>query len=103
MDTCDNCGKLAELYHNELSGLAYCEKCDAKFTPEARKPGLEVKSDERYVQVSGWDEVTGSWNEIAQYATVEEAKATVETWGKDSTLYDRFEIREVRTLELVKP
>lgn len=28
MDTCDNCGTLAELFHNETTGLAFCEACD---------------------------------------------------------------------------
>jgi hypothetical protein len=27
-DGCDNCGRVAELYHNEASGLAFCESCD---------------------------------------------------------------------------
>jgi len=33
MDTCDKCGKTAELYHNEASGLAYCETCDMASEP----------------------------------------------------------------------
>jgi hypothetical protein len=28
-DACDNCGRVAELYHNESAGLAFCEACDA--------------------------------------------------------------------------
>jgi len=28
MDTCDKCGKTAELYHNEATGLAYCDACE---------------------------------------------------------------------------
>lgn len=29
MDKCDNCGKNAELYYNEATGLAFCDACDA--------------------------------------------------------------------------
>jgi hypothetical protein len=28
LNDCDNCGKEAELYHNERTGLAFCEFCD---------------------------------------------------------------------------
>jgi hypothetical protein len=28
-DGCDNCGEIRELYHNERTGLAFCEACDA--------------------------------------------------------------------------
>lgn len=34
-NTCDNCGVEAELYHNEASGLAYCEGCDMASEVEA--------------------------------------------------------------------
>jgi hypothetical protein len=27
-DGCDNCGTVAELFHNEATGLALCEECD---------------------------------------------------------------------------
>jgi hypothetical protein len=33
-DGCDNCGQVAELYHNEASGLALCEDCDTAFEAE---------------------------------------------------------------------
>lgn len=29
MDACDNCKRKAELYHNEATGLSFCETCDA--------------------------------------------------------------------------
>jgi hypothetical protein len=28
MDTCDQCGRKAELFHNEQAGLALCDPCD---------------------------------------------------------------------------
>jgi hypothetical protein len=28
-DGCDHCGRIAELYHNETTGLALCDACDA--------------------------------------------------------------------------
>jgi hypothetical protein len=27
-DGCDGCGKVADLFHNEATGLAFCEACD---------------------------------------------------------------------------
>jgi len=44
MDTCDKCGKTAELFHNEASGLAYCETCD--LASEADTADYSVVSDE---------------------------------------------------------
>ena len=48
MDTCDKCGQTAELYHNEASGLAYCDSCEtASFgaveaaRPESRLDAIE--------------------------------------------------------------
>jgi hypothetical protein len=34
MDSCDKCGRSAELFYNEESGLAYCESCDEDETNE---------------------------------------------------------------------
>lgn len=31
MHECDNCGREAELFHNEDAGLAFCEDCDAAY------------------------------------------------------------------------
>jgi len=28
IDTCDSCGKRRELWHNESTGLSFCEPCD---------------------------------------------------------------------------
>jgi hypothetical protein len=28
-DGCDGCGKVADLFHNEATGLSFCESCDA--------------------------------------------------------------------------
>jgi hypothetical protein len=40
-DGCDRCGKLADLFHNEASGLSLCEACD-RITDE-----VEAALDER--------------------------------------------------------
>jgi hypothetical protein len=36
MDKCDRCGKAAELYHNEASGLAFCDACETAATEASR-------------------------------------------------------------------
>lgn len=34
-DGCDECGKVADLYHNDRLGLALCERCDIAADEEA--------------------------------------------------------------------
>jgi hypothetical protein len=38
MDTCDNCGFVSELYHNEMTGLAFCADCDADHQEPEEQP-----------------------------------------------------------------
>jgi hypothetical protein len=40
---CDNCGRLAELYHNEDTGLALCEDCDR--ATDRDQPGSTLVGD----------------------------------------------------------
>jgi uncharacterized Zn finger protein (UPF0148 family) len=35
---CDNCGVIAPLFHNEPTGLAFCETCDQAHGEEAHMP-----------------------------------------------------------------
>ena len=42
MDKCDKCGKLAELGHNEETGLALCDRCDAREQEHAKTADPET-------------------------------------------------------------
>jgi len=37
---CDNCGEAADLFHNEATGLAFCQACDATDGEEVRMPAI---------------------------------------------------------------
>ena len=41
-DGCDRCGNVAELYHNESTGLAFCADCDAQQDAE---DALDARAD----------------------------------------------------------
>jgi len=62
MDTCDKCGKTAELFHNERSGLAYCEACDLASETE----GFTFGETTEFAQIERWDGILGGWMYVAE-------------------------------------
>ena len=61
MDTCDKCGKRAELYHNEATGLAYCDACET-----ASHAGLSYGETSELAQIERWDGLIGGWIYVAE-------------------------------------
>jgi len=61
MDTCDKCGKRAELYHNEASGLAYCDACET-----ASHEGFAYGESTEFAQIERWDGILGAWMYVAE-------------------------------------
>jgi hypothetical protein len=63
MDTCDKCGKRAELFHNEASGLAYCETCE---TASHEVEGYAYGESTELAQIERWDGLLGGWVYVAE-------------------------------------
>jgi hypothetical protein len=43
---CDRCGRVADLFHNEATGLAFCESCDQTDGEEAHMSALTTTLDQ---------------------------------------------------------
>jgi len=61
MDTCDKCGKTAELFYNEATGLAYCDPCET-----ASHLGLSYGESTELAQIERWDGLIGGWIYVAE-------------------------------------